>query len=255
MHPTPFAIKQCHLGALRFGRDITAHCELTPGRLDMIRAIFEPGVLVLQSELRRRLGVGKCAISVMVRALVRLGFVWRMRCPDDKRTFVLLVTKKGHQALRYVYHDTSVEPALDLVFASAFDEDCVPSSRADAAHLSFSIGLQKFAHAHARADSNPWHANEDDDAFLHAPVKGNPIALLLGPERSDNPHDESGFYDEDIPKLEEDTDPLDRWNLICLLGARADRVRLQRRERRRAKRLARLARLNASPSSPRRGGS
>ena len=248
MHPTPFAIKQCHLGALRFGRDITSHCELTPGRLDMFRAIFEPGVLVLQSELRRRLGVVKSAISVMVRALVRLGFVWRMRCPDDKRTFVLLVTKKGHQALRYVHHDATIEPALELMFASAFDPDCVPSSRADDAHLRFSVGLRQFAAAHARADGNPWHANEDDDAFLHAPVKGNPIALLLGPEPSDDPEDESGFTDESSPKLKPDDDPLDRWNLIVLLANRADRVRLRRRERRRAKRLARLARLQASPA-------
>ena len=89
-----------------------------------------------------------------------------------------------------------------------------------------------------------------DDAFLHAPVQGNPIALLLGPELSDHPDHESGLYDESIPVLKPDDDPVDPSRIRSLLADHAIAVRERRRERRRAWRVARLARKAAATSPP-----
>jgi MarR family 2-MHQ and catechol resistance regulon transcriptional repressor len=236
MHPTNFEIKQCHLAGVRFTRSFTSIWGLTPARLDMIRAIFEPGYPILQSDLRHRLGVPKSVISVMVRALERDGFILRVRCPTDRRTFLLVVTLKGRAAMREIHHDTVVEPYLDLMLRSTFDYDDAPAAVVERRLALLDELTHRFAHAHGRATVNPWIANEDDDGFLHARVHGNPNALVVGPDHSDHPEDETGLADEDDEPFTDEEDPTSPAALRELIATHTDRVRERNRERRRQRR-------------------
>ena len=189
MHTVLFEMKQGHLTAERFTRPQTESLGLTPARLDMLRAILERGNGITQSQLRRSLCVTKTVISVMVRALERLGFVRRVKCATDRRTFYVTLTDTARLALRWIYYENSVMGFLNLAFISAF----VKMPRIVRGEVNITLSrlngrIQMFRHAFGIGTYNPWEANDDDESFYYADVPENPNAVDLIPRPEEVDH-------------------------------------------------------------------
>ncbi|HEY2367584.1 MAG TPA: MarR family transcriptional regulator, partial [Polyangiaceae bacterium] len=75
---------------------------ITPARFDLMRMIYFRNYRWAQSELRRALGVARATISVMVRALVKLGWITREVNPFDRRTLDCLLTYEGRRVVASV---------------------------------------------------------------------------------------------------------------------------------------------------------
>ena len=200
MNSTFFHMKQAHLSALRVARKTTLPIGLTPARLDMLRAILVRCGSVLQLQLKRLLGVSNPVISIMVRALERLGLVTREKCRSDRRTFVVSLTKAARHALRRVYFELVTEGFEALTFESAFgdkwvrvaDDLCSPLARFREA---FGIGL---------THHDPWEWTDDDEPFYYAAVRPNPVRIGIVPTEDE--------LDEHGNVVEED-DEDDMWSL------------------------------------------
>ena len=203
MHTVSFEMKQAHLAALRLGRKETEAVGLTPARLDMLRAIMEGSGGSVQAKLRELLCVTKPVISVMVRALEKLGFVVRKRSSEDRRTFVLTLTDKAKNALRRVYYESITLGYLKLGLMWAFCKPGTWSVRSfEIAIHRLHLRLNMFRCAFGIGDTryNPWEINEDDEGFFYADVPGNPNRLDIVPSWDEEDHagvEHNGTYDHD----------------------------------------------------------
>ncbi len=99
MNAIAFGTKRTFHGFLRLTRRAFASLGLTAARFDMMQAIDTTPrnrfAEIRQNMVRRALGVTAGVVSRMVRALEQLRYVKRTRCPHDRRTFCLEVTKSG----------------------------------------------------------------------------------------------------------------------------------------------------------------
>ena len=108
MNEIALGVKRAHHGFLRITRRRLASVGLTAARFDMLYAVRKHGwafrredrVKILQSDLRRALGVTATVVSRMVRALETLGLVVRHRDTyGDRRQILVTLTKRGLEAL------------------------------------------------------------------------------------------------------------------------------------------------------------
>ncbi len=127
MVPGAFEMKHGHLSFLRLARVFTRDWGLTPARLDLLRAIMESRKFLRQHEVTRRLNALKSVVSIMIRALERLGFVRRTRCTTDRRTFLVAFTAKARWVLRKIYFEAMTAGMLPLALMSIFS---TPKTRA-----------------------------------------------------------------------------------------------------------------------------
>ncbi|CAN5723274.1 hypothetical protein BH09MYX1_BH09MYX1_38800 [soil metagenome] len=196
-----FEMKHAHLTAVRFGRDFTKPLGLTPARLDMLRAIMEPGSCgIAQSRLRHSLSVTKTVISVMVRSLERLSFVKRVRHPTDKRTYWVTLTNRAKSALREVFYTLMNQGLLKMTFISVFLKmPFDPRNEIEGILARLRDQLLLFREAHGIGIFNPWEPNDDDDPFYYADVPDNPNAVdLVSPE-------DQAQWDRSVKKLDAST--------------------------------------------------
>ncbi len=176
-----FEMRQAHLAAFRFACKTTSRVGLTPARLNIIRTLLErPGHSVLQGELHHLLGVSRTVVSIMVRALEKLGFLTRRPSVKDRRTFVLEPTPLAERALRRVYLDNHVLGYLPLAFSSTQGDRYAPPADWELQLGRASTVLRKFRDGLGRGDSyNPWCFNEDDEALLTPRPEEDAIAYDL----------------------------------------------------------------------------
>jgi DNA-binding MarR family transcriptional regulator len=104
-----FCLKRAYHGFLRVTRRPLQVVGLTAARYDMMYALKQRHhqgyfVPMLQSELRKKLGVNASVVSRMLRSLERLGLLTRKR-PErgDKRQRQITLTEKGLACIRYAY--------------------------------------------------------------------------------------------------------------------------------------------------------
>ncbi|CAN5620671.1 hypothetical protein BH09MYX1_BH09MYX1_13250 [soil metagenome] len=181
MNGTLFEIKHAHLSGLRLGRVFTEPLGLTPARVDMLRAILErPGRGISQSQLRRSLSVTKTVISVMVRALERLGFVKRVPHRDDGRTYWVTLTALGEESLRKIFYTAVTQGFLRIALVGALLKLPIDvKNQLDLMLSRLEAQLLPFREAFGIGTHNPWEANEDDESFYYADVPDNPNAVDL----------------------------------------------------------------------------
>jgi DNA-binding MarR family transcriptional regulator len=116
MHNIPFALKRTFHGFLRITRPWFRHFSLTPARFDMLYAIQHRGRdCMLQSEIRRILGVTAPTVSRMLDSLVDLGFVVRTPDPLDRRERIIVITSQGWAILRRAIRETIPRMAQHVV--------------------------------------------------------------------------------------------------------------------------------------------
>ena len=101
MHAIFFGMKRAFQSTLRITRKALARLGLTAARFDMLYAILGSyQQRLLQSDLRRTLGVTAPTVSRMLASLEKLGFVRRERPPEDTRQRVVILTHAGLKRIR-----------------------------------------------------------------------------------------------------------------------------------------------------------
>jgi DNA-binding MarR family transcriptional regulator len=109
MHTVAFSLHRADQRMLALQRNLLARFGITPARYLMMLVIslsyFSCGSepVMRQSDLRKELGVTRVTVSIMVRALEKLGYVRRIRAlSNDRRQIDVLLTPKGSALLRRV---------------------------------------------------------------------------------------------------------------------------------------------------------
>jgi DNA-binding MarR family transcriptional regulator len=143
MNAIAFGTKRAFHGFLRVSRKALVSLGLTAARFDMMHLLAGHPCGMLQSQLRRRLGVTAGVVSRMVRALEKLGWITRKKdCYVDRRQRWLELTASGreriHQARRLL---------LRGVQRIVFDAICFGRGRArDERYLDMDL-LEGYLHA------------------------------------------------------------------------------------------------------------
>jgi DNA-binding MarR family transcriptional regulator len=103
MNAIAFGTKRAFHGFLRVTRKALASVGLTAARFDLMQPLLaERGhstCWLLQSELRRQLGVTAGVVSRMLRALEALGLVERAKS-SDRRQRIVMLTARGIDCMR-----------------------------------------------------------------------------------------------------------------------------------------------------------
>lgn len=109
MHTVLFSLKRAEQRSRGFQRWLLEPFGTTPARYDMLFVILKAGNrledsrCMLQSALRRALGVTAATVCKMLRALGKSRFVTRRReIAKDKRQVLVVLTRKALQLLRRV---------------------------------------------------------------------------------------------------------------------------------------------------------
>jgi DNA-binding MarR family transcriptional regulator len=119
MHVVFFGLKRAYHGTLRITREPLRGRGLTPARFDLLYAVKECPGGVLQSALRRILGVCRATASKMLISLEELGLVKRTVYRYDRRQRLVRLTGYGRHSIRDAKGDFIRSGWAELAFASA----------------------------------------------------------------------------------------------------------------------------------------
>ncbi len=98
-----FQIKRVHLSLLAVSRVLLNEMELTPARFDMMRIVEMHSDGVAQQKIMDLLGVSGATVSRMLKSLEKLGFVERVRMPEDRRRVLVKTTWLGARRVTHAY--------------------------------------------------------------------------------------------------------------------------------------------------------
>jgi DNA-binding MarR family transcriptional regulator len=103
MHVLYFGLKRAFQATLKVNRPLLERHGITPARFDLLYCIHQrQSYTVLQSEVRKALGVARPTISRMVRSLQELGLVTRGPDCTDRRQKPLRLSVAGKKVVRRV---------------------------------------------------------------------------------------------------------------------------------------------------------
>jgi DNA-binding MarR family transcriptional regulator len=119
MHVIFFALKRAHHGTLRITRAPLAKLGLTAARFDLLYAIKQARKGIVQSHLRRVLGVCRATVSRMLLSLEKLGLVRRSVWPWDRRKRLVELTKRGRWTIGFAHREFTRSGWANLAVDSA----------------------------------------------------------------------------------------------------------------------------------------
>jgi DNA-binding MarR family transcriptional regulator len=119
MHAIFFGLKRAHHGTLRIARRHFAKLRLTAARFDLLYAVRERRRGIVQSTLRRVLGVSRATVSRMLASLERLGLVTRRVFERDRRKRLVELTNRGKFRIARAHRELTVSGWANLAVASA----------------------------------------------------------------------------------------------------------------------------------------
>jgi DNA-binding MarR family transcriptional regulator len=159
-----FGLKRAYHGSLRVARSTLAVVGLTAARFDMLYAVHETGSRsILQSTLRRTLGVSSPTVSRMLASLEELGLVRRARAIHDARQRCVQLTDAGRATLRRASWMLIRTGQAQLAVDSALS----PERWYDTNHCFFSMEtldsfLSSFRHVYCDVATlyYPWHPDD-----------------------------------------------------------------------------------------------
>jgi DNA-binding MarR family transcriptional regulator len=119
MHTLFYSLRRADLQSLAFQRSILREFGITPARYLMLFVIGTVGMelgaksrWMFQSGIRRKLGVSRMTVSVMLRSLEEEGWVKRTReRAGDKRQIMVQLTERAMRLLRDV-HRKVIRPGV-----------------------------------------------------------------------------------------------------------------------------------------------
>jgi DNA-binding MarR family transcriptional regulator len=119
MHAIFFGLKRAHHGTLRITRDVIRSMGLTAARFDMLYAVKLRKRGMLQSALRRTLGVCRTTVSRMLASLEDLGLVTREAYAADRRQRFVKLTTLGRWRIAFAHRHITRSGWAQLAVDSA----------------------------------------------------------------------------------------------------------------------------------------
>jgi DNA-binding MarR family transcriptional regulator len=127
MHAIFFGLKRAHHGALRITRKALAAMGLTAARFDLLYAVKKVRRGMIQSALRKVLGVSRATVSRMLASLEELGLVRRTPYEGDRRQKLVELTGKGwwriSRAHRHFTRSGWAQLAIDSALSGKYHDD------------------------------------------------------------------------------------------------------------------------------------
>jgi DNA-binding MarR family transcriptional regulator len=126
MHRIFFGLKRAHHGTLRATRKVLAAMGLTAARFDLLYAVKKVRRGMIQSALRKVLGVSRATVSRMLASLEELGLVRRTPYEEDRRQKFVALTGKGwwriSRAHRHFTRSGWAQLAIDSALSGKYDD-------------------------------------------------------------------------------------------------------------------------------------
>jgi DNA-binding MarR family transcriptional regulator len=123
MHTVFFGLKRAHHATLGLTRHALKRMGLTAARFDMLFALKQSRLGMLQSRLRRLLGVSRTTVSRMLASLEQLGFLTRKRSWSDRRTHDVNLTPHGRATITLAHRRFTRSGWAQLAVDSALGTD------------------------------------------------------------------------------------------------------------------------------------
>jgi DNA-binding MarR family transcriptional regulator len=124
VHAVFFGLKRAHQGTLRITRKVLVALGLTAARFDLLYAVNKARRGMIQSALRRVLGVTRATVSRMLASLEELGLVRRTVPREDRRQKLVELTTKGWwriaRAHRHLTRSGWAQLAIDSALAGQY---------------------------------------------------------------------------------------------------------------------------------------
>jgi DNA-binding MarR family transcriptional regulator len=119
MHAIFFGLKRAHHGTLRITRAHLTKLGLTAARFDLLYAVRETRRGIVQSTLRRVLGVCRATVSRMLASLEELGLVRRKVLSTDRRKRLVELTTRGRSCIAFAHRQLTRSGWASLAVDSA----------------------------------------------------------------------------------------------------------------------------------------
>jgi DNA-binding MarR family transcriptional regulator len=119
MHTIFFGLKRAHHSTLRLTRSDLAKLGITAARFDLLYAVKQTRSGVMQSALRRALGVCRATVSRMLASLEKLGLVRRRVYAFDRRQKVVELTNRGRWRIARAHREFTLSGWAQLAVDSA----------------------------------------------------------------------------------------------------------------------------------------
>jgi len=130
MHVLYFGLKRAFHATLKVNRPLLDRHGITPARFDLLYCIHQRQIdTVLQSEVRKALGVARPTISRMVRSLQKLGLVARGYDCIDRRQKPLRLSVAGRKVVRRVLRKLVRSDVVGRCVRWAFSYPNAPPSK------------------------------------------------------------------------------------------------------------------------------
>jgi DNA-binding MarR family transcriptional regulator len=119
VHRIFFGLKRAHQGTLRVTRGVLAALGLTAARFDLLYAVKGKRDGIIQSALRKVLGVSRATVSRMLASLEELGLVRRSVSKKDRRQRLVELTTKGRWRIAFAHRQLTRSGWAQLAIDSA----------------------------------------------------------------------------------------------------------------------------------------
>ena len=123
MHTVFFGLKRAHHATLGLTRHTLKRLGLTAARFDMLFALKPCRLGMLQSRLRRQLGVSRTTVSRMLASLEQLGLLTRQISWSDRRTRDVHLTPRGRATITHAHRVLTRSGWAQLAVDSALGTD------------------------------------------------------------------------------------------------------------------------------------
>ena len=123
MHNVFFGFKRVHHATLGLTRNILKRMGLTAARFDLLYALKDSRLGMLQSRLRRLLGVSRTTVSRMLASLEQLGLLTRKVSWSDRRTRDVNLTPRGRATITLAHRRFTRSGWAQLAVDSALGTD------------------------------------------------------------------------------------------------------------------------------------
>jgi DNA-binding MarR family transcriptional regulator len=123
MHAIFFGLKRSHHATLALTRDVLRRMGLTAARFDLLFALHSSRMGMLQSRVRRLLGVSRTTVSRMLASLEQLGLVARKLSWSDRRTRDVQLTPRGRSIIVSAHRTLTRSGWAQLAVDSALGTD------------------------------------------------------------------------------------------------------------------------------------
>ena len=123
MHTVFFGLKRAHHATLGLTRHALKRMGLTAARFDLLFALKDIRLGMMQSRLRRLLGVSRTTVSRMLASLEQLGLLTRRLSSSDRRTRDVNLTSRGRETIRLAHRRFTRSGWAQLAVDSALGTD------------------------------------------------------------------------------------------------------------------------------------